>query len=368
MVGIIIKLNSKLKSKQHFDYQLALVVVCLIIFGLFAVYDASTAHALRDFNDGNYYTKQQLTWTVIGFFLCLFFINFDYHKFKILAFPMLVSSSLLLLAVFIPGLGISGGGADRWLNLGIFTLQPAEIIKLTGIIYLASIFEKKARLIPFISLVLFVTIVMAVMQRDLGSTIVFIAVSIVLYFASDAPIWHFLIMIPPFVISFVALVLTSGYRSKRIMAFLDPFTDVQGYTYHISQVLIALGSGGLFGLGIGASRQKFEYIPEVTTDSIFAVIGEELGLFGGLILIGLFVFLCLRGFKIAGSAEDNFGKILSLGITCWLSFQAIINLSSMVALLPLTGVPLPFISYGGSSMIVNMAAIGILLNISKNRL
>lgn len=367
MVSPIVKINSKYQRQQSFDLPLALTVISLALFGLFAVYDSSTTQALRDFKDSNYYIKQQLIWTIIGFFSCFTFTNFDYLRFKKLAFPMLIISFSLLLAVFIPGIGISGGGAHRWLNLGFFTLQPAEIIKLTGIIYLASIFEKKVRFMPFVSLLIFVTVVLAFLQKDLGSTIIFVAIAVVLYFVSNAPLWHFLIVIPPAVISVLVLILTSSYRSKRVLAFLDPFSDTQGFTYHILQVLIALGSGGLFGLGIGASRQKFEYIPEVTTDSIFAVIGEELGFFGGLLLIGLFVFLAYRGFKIANDTQDNFGKILSLGITCWLSFQAVINLSSMVALLPLTGVPLPFISYGGSAMIVNMTAIGILLNISKGR-
>ena len=158
-----------------------------------------------------------------------------------------------------------------------------------------------------------------------------------------------------------------GYRVNRVKAVLNPFADPQGYTYHISQVLIAIGSGGIFGLGIGQSRQKFEYIPEVTTDSIFAIVGEELGLVGSLFLISLFVFLIYRGFKISEKINDPFGKLLSFGLITWIAVQALINIGAMVSLIPLTGVPLPFISYGGSALLANLMAIGILLNISKHR-
>lgn len=354
----------KLQNK-NIDYPLLIVVGILVIFGLIMVYDASVIQALSDFKDGYYYIRQQLIWVLIGLFSMLFFSSFDYKRFKSLAFPILGFSLVLLLAVFIPGFGVSGGGAHRWLRLGSLTLQPSEIIKLTSVIFLASIFEKKVRLVPLVVLIGIVAFITAVLQKDLGSTIVFVAISTVLYFVSGGPLWHFLAAIPFVVGGLLALVFTSDYRSKRIVAFLDPFSDPQGFTYHISQVLIALGSGGLFGLGLGHSRQKFEYIPEVTTDSIFGIIGEELGLLGGLFLITLFGILMYRGFKIAEKSSDNFGKILALGLTSWLGIQVVINLSAMTALLPLTGVPLPFISYGGSALVANLTAVGILLNISK---
>jgi len=283
-----------------------------------------------------------------------------------LAKPLIIISTLLLLAVFIPSFGVSGGGAHRWLNIGPVTLQPAEIIKITGIIFLATIFEKRTRFLPFAALVIVMTIITALLQRDLGSTVVFVLTVTAVYFAAGAPIWHFFMGFPVILIGFVLLIVTSAYRSKRILAFLDPFSDPQGFTYHILQVLIALGSGGLLGLGLGHSRQKFEYIPEVVTDSIFAVVGEELGFLGGLFLISLFAFVVYRGLKIAENCSDNFGRILALGLISLIGIQAIINISSMIALLPLTGVPLPFISYGGSALVANLTAVGILLNISKN--
>lgn len=358
--------NLSLQSqKKQVDLPLLGTVFALVIFGLIMVYDSSVFHALRDFNDGYYYIRQQLIWVLLGIVTLLFFTYFNYHNFRRLAWPMLVVSVILLLAVFIPGLGISGGGAHRWLNLGFFTLQPAEIIKLTSVIYLAAIFEKKVRIMPFFILLMIVGGVIAILQRDLGSSIVVVTTLTIMYFAAGGALWHFLLALPVGLGAVATLILTSGYRSKRVLAFLDPFSDTQGFTYHISQVLIALGSGGFFGLGLGHSRQKFEYIPEVSTDSIFAIVGEELGFIGSVFLLSLFCILVLRGLKIAEKTQDNFGKMLAIGLTSWLGIQAVINLSAMVALLPLTGVPLPFISYGGSALLVNLAAIGILLNISR---
>ncbi|MBI3103801.1 putative lipid II flippase FtsW [Candidatus Daviesbacteria bacterium] len=352
-------------QKQTIDMQLLATVGILVIFGLLMVYDASVVQGLKDFKDSYFYIRQQLIWVLLGIFSLIFFSGFDYKKFKPAALFLLLASFLLLLAVFIPALGIAGGGAHRWLKIGMLTLQPAEIIKLTGVIFLASIFEKKVRFIPFMLLILFVVFVTAVLQRDLGSAIVFVAISAALYISAGGPLWHFLLALPAALLGLAALIMTSSYRSDRILAFLNPFSDPQGFTYHISQVLIALGSGGLFGLGLGHSRQKFEYIPEVSTDSIFGIVGEELGFFGAAFLIGLFMILILRGIKIAQNCTDNFGKLLSLGLTFWLGIQVVINISSMTALLPLTGVPLPFISYGGSALVANLTAIGILLNISK---
>lgn len=360
------RINLSLQSqKKQFDFTLTTIVAVLVIFGLIMVYDASSIQGLRDFKDGTYYIRQQLIWVLLGIVSLFFFSQFNYTKFKKIALPLLLISFALLVAVFIPGLGVSGGGAHRWLKIGPGTLQPTEIIKLTGVIFLASIFEKRVRLLPFLILIGSVSLITAVLQKDLGSTIVFVLTSLILYFGSGGVIWHLITILPVGAIAFFGLVLTSSYRSKRILAFLDPFSDTQGFTYHISQVLIALGSGGFLGLGLGHSRQKFEYIPEVTTDSIFGIVGEELGFVGAAFLIILFVMLILRGLKISNDCPDRFGKILALGLTAWLGIQIGINLSSMVALLPLTGVPLPFISYGGSALLVNLTAVGILLNISK---
>lgn len=342
-----------------------MTVVILVIFGLVIVYDVSVIQAYRDFGDSYYYIRQQLIWVLLGLTVAFFFASFNYHQLKKFAWPGLIVSFCLLLAVLVPGFGASSGGAQRWLNLGFATVQPAEVFKLAAVIWLATMFEKGAKLRVLFVLITVATVILAVIQKDLGSAVVFGITSVALYIVSGGSVFKILATIPIALVGFLTLVLTSEYRQKRFLAFLDPFSEPQGFTYHISQVLLALGSGGLFGLGLGQSRQKF-YIPEVTTDSIFAVIGEELGFIGGAFTLVLFGILIIRGMQIASNANDNFGKILAAGITAWLGIQAIVNLGAMVAFFPLTGVPLPFISYGGSALVVNLAAVGILLNISRN--
>lgn len=356
---------SRKKVTQLVDYQLLFCVVGLLIFGLIMVYDAAVVQAFKDYGDKYYYIKQQLVWMILGIFTLGFFTFFNYQFLRKLALPLFIFSLILLLAVFVPGLGFSAGGAHRWLNLGSVNIQPAEIIKLTSIIFFASLFDKKVKTFPFFSVVFLVSFIIGFLQKDLGSTAVFFLTSVFIYFFAGAPVQYLLGLIPVSIIGFLVFVLSSSYRKNRVLAFLDPFADPQGYSYHISQVLIAIGSGGFTGLGIGQSRQKFEYIPEVTTDSIFAVVGEELGFLGSLFLISLFIFLIYKGFKITQSCNEPFGRLLAFGLTCWLGIQTIVNLGAMVSLFPLTGVPLPFISYGGSALLVNLMAVGILLNISS---
>ena len=233
-------------QRKGIDMSLLICILILMVFGVIMVYDSSVIQGLNDFKDSYYYIRQQLVWAALGFASMFLFSRFDYRRFKVYALSAMLASFLLLLAVFIPGFGISGGGAHRWLRIGQITVQPAEIIKLTGVIYLASIFEKKHRVLPFMISVISVALVTAVLQKDLGSTIVFVAIATLMYIASGAPIWHLLPAIPLGIAGLLTLIFTSGYRSKRVLAFLDPFSDPQGYSYHISQVLIALGSGGLF--------------------------------------------------------------------------------------------------------------------------
>ena len=354
------------KENSKVDLKLLACIGGLLVFGLIMVYDAAVVQSFKDHGDKYYYIKQQLIWMGLGLIMLFSFTFFNYQFLRKLALPMLIGSLVLLLAVFIPGLGYSAGGAHRWLNLGPVNIQPAEIIKLASIIFFASLFEKKVRTFPFFSLVFAVSFIVGVLQRDLGSTIVFFLTSVFIYYFAGASVKYILSLVPIGVIGFLFFVLSAEYRKNRLLAFLDPFADPQGYSYHISQVLIAIGTGGFFGLGIGQSRQKFEYIPEVTTDSIFAVVGEELGFAGSIFLISLFVFLIYKGFKIAQECKEPFGKLLAFGLTCWLGLQTIINLGSMVSIFPLTGVPLPFISYGGSALLANLMAVGILLNISKS--
>lgn len=358
------RLKLAAQNRGRIDYTLLAITLILTVIGLIMVYDVSIVQAFQQFGDKYYYIKQQLVWVALGL-ICMFgFSVLDYHVWRNWALPFFVLSFLLLLAVFIPGLGVVAGGAHRWLKLGPVTIQPTEIIKLTSIFLFASLFEKQRGTGLFIFIVVLVALILGVFQKDLGSTIVFFLTSMVMFILAGAPMSYFITSIPLTLLLFTGFIMSSSYRRDRIAAFFNPFSDIQGSSYHISQVLIALGSGNWFGLGLGQSRQKF-YIPEATTDSIFSIMGEEFGFVGAVVLIILLSSLIYRGFRIAEKAEDDYGKFLGFGLTLWLGIQAALNLAAMVSLVPLTGVPLPFISYGGSALLANLVAVGILLNISK---
>lgn len=348
------------------DLVILLIVIALSLIGLLMVYDASQFEAFKSFGDKYYYIKQQSLSFVLGLVCLVFFSFFDYHNLQKLAYSLFIISVILLLAVFLPGFGVSAYGAHRWLKLAGFTIQPTEVIKLSSVILFSAIFARKLQSLLFLSILIPVTLIIGLFQKDLGSAVVFGIISFTIYFISGARLIYFLGLILAGIGTVIGLIAAAPYRIKRVLAFLDPFSDSQGYSYHITQVLIALGSGGLMGLGIGQSRQKFAYIPEVTTDSIFSIVGEEFGFLGGTLLISLFGFLVVRGFRIASVSSDDFGRILATGLTVWLGVQALVNLAAMVSLMPLTGVPLPFVSYGGSALIANLVAVGILLNISKH--
>lgn len=362
-----------LKSqKQSFDFPLVAATFVLVFFGLVMIYDASVVAALRDFGDKLYYFKNQLIWVSIGT-IAMFAASFvDYHKFIKAAPLFLVTSLILLVLVLAPFIGTKVYGARRWINIASFTFQPSELAKLALIFYQAYIMSKfknyKVRftdIIYVLFLPAFLLTGLVLLEPDLGTALVFVGISASMYFIGGGSIWHFALMIPATVAAAVVAILTHPYRISRLKSFLDPSFDPLGASYQINQILIALGSGGLLGVGIGASRGKFDFIPEVHSDAIFAVVAEELGFLGGLIFISLLLFLISRGVGIAREAKDFEGKVLAAGITGLIAIQAFLNLGSIVALVPLTGIPLPLISYGGSSLLVTMFAIGILLNIRK---
>lgn len=342
------------------------LVIVLSGFGLLMVYDSSVAIAIRDFHNQYYYLMEQLKWVVLGFVVFSIASLVDYRVFKKLAFPMLIGTIVLLLIVFLPGVGIKALGAKRWINLGFTVLQPAELAKLTLVIYLSAWFsmKEKRRLTAFL-LLLGMIAGLIVLEPDLGTTLVIVATAMTMYFFSGAPVRQFAYVVPILIIAVLALAVSSPYRFKRMTTFLNPENDPQGASYHIRQATIALGSGGFFGVGLGKSRQKYEYLPEANTDSIFAIIGEETGFIGATSLLAVFFMLIARGFQIARRIEESFGRFLALGITSWFAYQVILNIAAIVALVPLTGVPLPLISYGGSSLIVVLTGLGILVNISK---
>ena len=348
------------------DWFLISLVLGLTFFGVIMVGNASVVEAFRDFGDKFYYLRQQIIWALLGLSAFFVFSFFDYRKLKKLALPLILFSFITLILVLIPGIGTKALGARRWLALGFFSFQPSELTKLTFILYLSSFFASKKKFWPFL-FVLAALLLLIMLQPDLGTAVILAVTSLIIYFTSGAPL--LLIGLTGFLglAGGAGLIFSSAYRRERLMTFLDPSRDPLGASYHIRQILIAIGSGGLFGVGLGQSRQKHEYLPEASTDSIFAVVAEELGFLGAVSILIIFLLLVWRGIRIAKEAPDDFGKLLAVGITTWIGFQALVNLSAMVALVPLTGVPLPFISYGGSSLVLSLTAMGILVNISKQR-
>lgn len=351
---------------KRIDLILLLSVIFLTFFGLLMIYDASSFVAFRDFADKYHYLKGQFFWVVLGFAFLAFFSFFDYHKLYNLSLPLMVTSMLLLVLVFVPGIGAHLLGASRWINLKVFLLQPAEFVKLSLAIYLAAWFsnKEKGRLLAFCSLLGFV-ILLVMAEPDMGTAIVILAEALIIYFLSGGKILYFLSLIPVLSAVGFLLIKLSPYRLRRFETFLNPNQSIQASSYHVKQILITLGNGGVFGVGLGNSLQKYAYLPENTTDSIFAIIAEELGFVGAASLIVVFAVVVWRGFIIASKAPDNFGRLLSCGIITFLAVQMIINLGAQTVLLPLTGIPLPFISYGGSALIVDLCSVGILLNIAK---
>ena len=348
------------------DWFLLSLVLGLTVFGLVMVGNASVVEAYRDFGDKLYYLKLQLQWAGLGLFLFFLASFFPYRRLKVLAAPLMVFTLFSLVAVLIPSLGTQALGARRWLGVGSWRFQPAELTKFSFALYLAAFLSNKKKILPFLVL-LGLLVFLIMLEPDLGTTVIVIISGLIVYFVSGAPLWLIGGLGILGVLGGLGLIFFSSYRKERLLTFLNPTRDPLGASYHIRQILIALGSGGLFGLGLGQSRQKYEYLPAVTTDSIFAVIAEETGFVGAFLVILTFLVLIWRGFKIAKEAPDAFGRLLAIGIISWLGLQALVNLAAMVALVPLTGIPLPFISYGGSSLVLALTGAGILLNISKQR-
>lgn len=362
------------KSKtKPLDYQLLFIVLALLAFGLAVLYSASTVESFKNFGNTSYYIVHQLLYGVAPGLLALYvFSRLDYHKWqKFLPWVVLVSLVLLALVKLSPW-GVSFGGAERWLSLGGILFQPAELAKFAIIIYIASWVDKKRHQINDFSFGLLPSLIiiglyagLILWQPDFGTMLVLLGVSLSMLIASGIKWKYFIYTGIGLAGSLYMLILTEGYRLKRLTSFLNPALDPKGIGYQVNQALLAIGAGGLFGYGYGLSRQKHSYLPEVMTDSIFAVLAEELGYIRVLTVLILFLVFTLKGIQIAKRAPDLFGKLAAFGITSWIAIQAIINIGAMVKLLPLTGIPLPFFSYGGTALAANLAVIGILLNISR---
>lgn len=357
--------SNKFISKPQVDRTFFYLILSLVVIGLIFIADISAPQALNFFGDKFYFFKQQVVWALVGLTAMVVISNINYNFWKKLAVPIFFVAVLLLVAVLIPAISLHALGARRWISIGSINFQPSEIIKLALALYLAKVADSniKKPLAFFLPLVLVCGLIM--LQPDLGTTLVVGFIGIIQIFVAGVPIMYFLGSLLVGVVGVVILILTSPYRRDRLMTFLQVGADPLGKEYHIRQILLAIGSGGVFGLGIGQSKQKYLFLPEASTDSIFAAIAEELGFVGSLALILLFGFFIYRAFKIVQNAPDQFSKILSLGITAWIGGQIVLNISAMTALTPLTGIPLPFFSYGGTSLSMILASCGILLNISR---
>jgi len=346
------------------------VSLILLTIGLIMVFSASAVTAYLDFGDSFFFLKRQLFSAAVAVAAMVFTMNFDFFYLKRLANPGLIASLLLLMLVLV--VGTVSHGSSRWLDLGFRSVQPSEIVKLAVVIYMAkSLSENRSKignfwvgLMPNLA-VLGVVCILILLQPDLG-TAVCIAGTVYLMFAAAGSRSSHLALLGAAGICLVMLaIFTSPYRAARFTAFLHPWDDPIGTGYQTIQSLLALGSGGLAGMGLGQSRQKFFYLPERHTDFIYAILGEELGFIGAALVLLLFFVLLWRGFKVALSIQDGFGSLLAVGITCMIIVQMLINVGVVSGSLPVTGITLPFISYGGSSLVFIMAGVGILLNISR---
>lgn len=352
------------RQKKGIDRGLLTIILVLTFVGLIAVADASAPQALANFSDKFYFFKQQAIWAFGGVAVMFGLSVIKPSFWEKIATPFFWISVFLLILVLVPGISVKALGARRWISLPFFNFQPSELLKLSLALYFAKLTKnKKGVLSYFVPLVIILGLIM--LEPDLGTALVVSVIAFAQIFISGISLVYFLGAAVIGVLGVVGLILVSPYRRDRLLTFLEVTGDPLGKGYHIRQVLLALGSGGIFGVGIGASRQKFLFLPEASTDSIFAVIGEELGLIGAVVLISLFVYFLFRAFKVARNASDDFSKSLAVGIIAWIGGQTFLNLASMVALTPLTGIPLPFISYGGSSLVMTLAACGILLGINR---
>ncbi len=368
------KLFSAPSGEHEPDKSLLTAIFVLLVFGLVMLFSASSVVSYSRYGNTYHYFIRQFVWVI--FALVAFFVvqKIDYRRLKKFAVFFLFASILLLLLVFVPGLRAEYGTARSWINVFGYSFQPSELVKLSFLIYLATWLEAKkgelndfsSGIVPFL-IILGVISLLMLAQPDLGTLFIIVFSAIVVFFAGGGKVSHiFLVGLMAGLLLFVVLSLKSSYQSDRFKCLKDPSFSAQDKCYQINQSLIAVGSGGWFGRGIGQSRQKFMYLPEVWGDSIFPIIAEEIGFVFSTLVLLLFLFLFYRGLLVARGAPDLYGSSLAVGIVAWLSVQTFLNIGGMINLIPMTGVPLPFISAGGSAILSNMIAMGILVNISKH--
>ena len=353
------------------DYAILVTALALVVVGLIFVYSSSFAVALAAYEDINYFLVRQAGAALIGLAAMFTLMRLDYRFLRFLSPAFMLAAVLMLTAVLFAGTDVYG--ARRWIGLGpLPPFQPSEFAKLALIIYISAWLASRGRDVqsfalgfaPFIFLV-GVVAALILMEPDTGTTIIVVLTMATLFFLAGGSLTHVFTFAAIGAVAGALLVLSGGYRADRVFAFIRPEDDPAGIGFQVRQLLIALGSGGPEGLGLGVSRQKFFYVPGAHTDGIFAIIGEETGFIGAMIVIGLFAYLVYRGFRVALNARDDFGCYLAMGIVCWIAFQALINVGGITRSIPLTGIPLPFVSYGGSSLVMIMAGVGVLLSVSR---
>jgi len=358
-------------KKGRPDKGLIIIIISLFVLGLIILFSASLIVSQEQYGKSSYYFFHQLIYGgAIGLIAFLITQKINYRFWKKIALLLFFLSLILLVLVFVPNLGYAHAGAKRWLTFAGLSFQPSEFLKLAFVIYLSAFFTRKEEgylnsLIPFLAIMALVGGLIA-LQSSAGTSALIAIVGFIIYFLSGARFYQLISVVICYLGAFFALIKFTPYRMERFLTFLNPTIETQGMSYQINQALLAIGSGGILGRGLGHSTQKYNYLPEPIGDSIFAIAAEEIGFIGALLLIFLFILLAFKGLRIAKKVPDEFGRLLAIGITSWLVIQAFINIAAVTGLIPLTGMPLPFVSYGGSALIFALAGAGILVNISKH--
>lgn len=351
---------------------LAFLIAVFNLLGLVMVMSASSVVALDEYGSSWYFVLRQAAWAGAGVVALVVIARIDYHRWRRYAGPFLLVSLVLLGLVLVPGIGVGANGATRWIGVGSLTIQPSELAKLALLIWVADLLSRRAAymhntratLRPVI-VVLATAATLVMLQPNLGTTIVLAAIALALCFVAGAPAGPLAGWSTFGLAAATGLALAAPYRRARVLTFLDPWADPMDKGYQNIQSLVGVASGGIFGSGLGASRAKWGYLPYAHSDFIFAIIGEELGLVGATVVVGLFVLLAIIGVRIALHAPDRFGLLLAAGVTAWFCVQAFVNIGAVIGILPITGVPLPFVSAGGSSLLFGMAGAGLLLAVAR---
>ena len=368
-------------NSKKIDYVLIILTFILVLLGFFILSTTSAPLSLKKFGQPYYYLQHQLFFGLIpGIIFGILFFKIPLNFLKKISPYLLFANLILTSFVFLPHIGLKFGGAKRWISIGDFVFQPSEFLKISFILYLAYWLSARFSRKPIIrkerllneNLVAFIVIIglisiLLISQPDITTLGIIVLVGFLMYFIIGSPLWHTILFFFAGLIGLLFLSKTASYRIKRWTIFLNPEVDPLGIGYQLKQATIAIGSGGILGVGLGMSRQKFGFLPHSISDSIFAIFAEESGLIGGIILVALFLIFAWRGFIIAKNTADRFSQLVAVGITSWIFLQFFVNVGAMIGVLPLVGIPLPLISYGGSHLVCELIGIGILLNISRNK-